>query len=321
MILPVSGNINYNRGQSFKGCVPFIRTKKNFSINTEYKSIDVHSADYIKYVYRLVKGWCKQTCEVNVETERLQDIVKDKEPCIFIMNHTRDQIKDINAAKFFNNLLYREYIYHNMAETCPRSKVMASKNYVSHAGDGGERLRWLGVVPVSTSLKTKTRKSENANTLKELTNQFANNEINLFLFPEGAFAAFTFLPLKYKFQAGAAYIIRNALETKDKVKVVPLCFAHKNDISAIHIGEALYISRQNENYYASRGNADSKFFNKDLAKIYKDNDKILLTDSGKALKYENVIPYISGVLMRNMECCTKDAKQDLKQSKSGVFIL
>ena len=313
----ISGITSYNnRGQSFGSSASFAKK----SINTAYKSIDVNSADYINYVYRLARGKCRQICEVNVESERLQNIVKDKEPCIFVMNHTWEQGKDINAAVFFNSLLYREYIYQNKTETCPRSKIMASKGFFMRAPDGGEQLRWLGVVPVNNSAK-ENRRVENAAMLKNITEQFARNEINLFLFPEGALAGLWFLPLKYKFQAGASYVIRKALEIKEKVKTVSLCFAHKKDLSAIHIGEPLYFSKRNGNYYATRGNVDSEFFDKKLSNLYDDKDEILLTEAGQSVGYKNVMPYISGILLDNMKCCAKEAKSDLKNSKPEVYTL
>ena len=222
MILPISGinNNNYYRGQSFKGSALL-------SNNTAsaYKKLDVNSADYIKYIYNRVKNWCKEVVEINVETGRLQKIVQSDEPYIFIMNHTTTQGRDINAAKFFNTLLYREYIYHSKAETCPRSKILANTGVLKKAKDGGKELEWMGVVPVYAGLADKDKQFKNASVIKNLAKQIIDGKTNLFIFPEGALAALTFLPMKYKFQPGVSAIIKKVLEVRDKIKVIPLGFA------------------------------------------------------------------------------------------------
>ena len=246
-------NNNYYRGQSFKGSALL-------SNNTAsaYKKLDVNSADYIKYIYNRVKNWCKEVVEINVETGRLQKIVQSDEPYIFIMNHTTTQGRDINAAKFFNTLLYREYIYHSKAETCPRSKILANTGVLKKAKDGGKELEWMGVVPVYAGLADKDKQFKNASVIKNLAKQIIDGKTNLFIFPEGALAALTFLPMKYKFQPGVSAIIKKVLEVRDKIKVIPLGFAHNKKESAIHIGDEVIFSKKDGNYFAGKGNADRK---------------------------------------------------------------
>ncbi len=316
MILPISGinNNNYYRGQSFKGSALL-------SNNTAsaYKKLDVNSADYIKYIYNRVKNWCKEVVEINVETGRLQKIVQSDEPYIFIMNHTTTQGRDINAAKFFNTLLYREYIYHSKAETCPRSKILANTGVLKTAKDGGKELEWMGVVPVYAGLADKDKQFKNASVIKNLAKQIIDGKTNLFIFPEGALAALTFLPMKYKFQPGVSAIIKKVLEVRDKIKVIPLGFAHNKKESAIHIGDEVIFSKKDGNYFAGKGNADSPFFDADLKTLWEDNDSIMLTESGKPVQISNVVPFISGILMKNLECCSKEAKQDLNKDDKKIY--
>ena len=318
MILPISNTSNntiYTGGQSFRALALLSSLDKN------YKRININSPDYIKYIYKLSKSMCSRVCEINVESMALQNIVKSNEPAIFIMNHTKNQAKDIDAAIFFNTLLYREYLYNGSAGNCPRSKIMASKGFVKRAGENGsEKLQWLGVVPVSASLK-KDGKNYNAVVLRDLINEFAENKINIFLFPEGALAALTFLPANYKFQPGVSSIVKKTLEKVGKVKVVPLGFAHNRDTSSIHIGEPIYFKKTNTGYTASRGNADSEFFDKSFAKFYPDVGETAITDNGKLVEANNIIPYISGILLKNLECCKKEAKQDLHNSKPKVYVI
>ncbi len=313
MILPVKQH--YNRGQSFKSSVPV--SKKAFSA-LNYKSIDKNSAEYIEYVYYLLKQMCRQTAEINVETGLLQEIADLKEPAIFIMNHTAQQVKDINAAKFFNALLYREYIYHKRAAGCPRSKIFANKNILKKQPDGGEQYKWLGVIPINAGIKSKG-KTENANIIRNVVKEIAENKINFFIFPEGSLAGLTFLPLKYKFQPGVSAIIKKVLEFKDRINVFPLGFAHNKKLSAIHIGKPVLFTKTGETYTAGRGNIDSDFFDKKLADMYSDSKELLLTENGRPVKQANAVPYISGILAKNLECCSKEAQKDLQTSSGRVF--
>ena len=318
MILPISNtsnNTRYTGGQSFRALALLSSIDKNC------KNININSPDYIKYIYKLSKNMCRQVCEINVESMALQDIVKSREPAIFIMNHTKNQSKDIDAAVFFNTLLYREYLYNGLAGNCPRSKIMASKGFVKRAGEGGaEKLQWLGVVPVSASLK-KDGKNHNAVVLRDLINEFSENKINIFLFPEGALAALTFLPANYKFQPGVSSIVKKSLEKVPKVKVIPLGFAHNNETSSIHIGEPVYFKKTNTEYSVTKGNANSEFFDKSLAEFYSGSDETIITDNGKPVEADKIIPFISGILLKNLECCTKEAKQDLHNSKPKVYVI
>lgn len=318
MILPISRleNRNYTKEQSFRGSA-LLPNKTT----PAYKKLEVDSVDYIKYIYQKFRKVCNEIFEINVETGKLQNIVHSDEPRIFIMNHTKNQSKDINAAKFFNTLLYREYLYQSKAKTCPRSKVLANTGVLRNTKDKGEELEWMGAVPINAGLGAKNNKSQNAVTLKKLTRDLIDGSINLFIFPEGALAALTFLPLRYKFQPGVSAIIKRILDEKEHIRVTPLCFAHSKKGSAIHIGDDIIFSKKEGKYYSSRGNADSKYFDTNLQKLYGENKDIVITENGQTVDSNRIVPFISGILMKNLECCTKEARQDLKNSNGEVFKL
>ncbi len=318
MILPISISENrfYTKGQSFKGSVPLLD-----KTIPAYKKLEVNSADYIKYIYQRLKKVCKEVVEINVETGKLQDIVHSDESRIFIMNHTKNQVKDINTAKFFNTLLYREYLYQSRAETCPRSRILTNIGVLQRTKDKGEELKWMGAVPINAGLGAKDNRSENAVTLKHLTKELIKGSINLFIFPEGALASLTFLPLKYKFQPGISAIIKRVLEEKEHIRVTPLGFAHNKKESAIHIGEDIVFSKTEGKYYTTRGNADSKYFDKNLYEFFGSKDRTVITENGQPVSTNKVVPFISGILMKNMECCTREAKDDLKHASGEVFKL
>ena len=319
MITRIETNTNYNyykRGQSFRASASFA----NKSVNTAYKSIDVNSADFIKYVFKKIKNMCNSPFEINVESGKIMDIVNSNEPHIFIMNHTRQQPKDINGAMFFNSLLYREYIYQNKANDCPRSKVFAGEGFLKRSNMPDE-LEFMGVIPINAKAENKSAKEKNRETIQNIVNELSEGKINFFIYPEGAMAIVPFLPLKYKFQPGVSAIIKRVLEKRDSIDVIPLTFAHDKTKSAIHIGEAVKFSKKNGQYYTNKGNSDSKFFDKKFENFYKDKDEILLTNNGQPVKTDDVVPFISGVLSENLDCCIKEAKNDLKHSNGKVYLI
>ena len=319
MITRIETNTNYNyykRGQSFRASASFA----NKSVNTAYKSIDVNSADFIKYVFKKIKNMCNSPFEINVESGKIMDIVNSNEPHIFIMNHTRQQPKDINGAMFFNSLLYREYIYQNKANDCPRSKVFAGEGFLKRSNMPDE-LEFMGVVPINAKAENKNAKEKNRETIQNIVNELSEGKINFFIYPEGAMAIVPFLPLRYKFQPGVSAIIKRVLEKRDSIDVIPLTFAHDKTKSAIHIGEAVKFSKKNGQYYTNKGNSDSKFFDKKFENFYKDKDEILLTNNGQPVKTDDVVPFISGVLSENLDCCIKEAKNDLKHSNGKVYLI
>lgn len=319
MITRIETNTNYNyykRGQSFRASASFA----NKSVNTAYKSIDVNSADFIKYVFKKIKNMCNRPFEINVESGKIMDIVNSNEPHIFIMNHTRQQPKDINGAMFFNSLLYREYIYQNKANDCPRSKVFAGEGFLKRSNMPDE-LEFMGVIPINAKAENKNAKEKNRETIQNIVNELSEGKINFFIYPEGAMAIVPFLPLKYKFQPGVSTIIKRVLEKRDSIDVIPLTFAHDKTGSAIHIGEAVKFSKKNDQYYTNKGNSDSKFFDKKFENFYKDKDEILLTNNGQPVKTDDVVPFISGVLSENLDCCIKEAKNDLKHSNGKVYLI
>ena len=178
----VNTNFNYNnRGQSFRASASFV----NKSVDAGFKKVDVNSADFIKYVYKKAKSMCYMPFEINVESGRILDIAQSNEPHIFILNHTTKQAKDINGALFFNSLLYREYIYQNKAETCPRSKILAGEGFLRRS-KMADKLEFMGVVPINAKAKDKSAKEKNRTSIQDIVEKLASGKINFFIFPEGA---------------------------------------------------------------------------------------------------------------------------------------
>ena len=319
MISPISiseNRNNYRRGQSFRASASFAKN----SINNTYKSIDVNSVDFIKYVYKRFRNMCERPFEINVESGRLMDIVNSEEPHIFIMNHTKHQPKDIEGAMFFNSLLYREYIYQNKAATCPRSKVFAAGGFLERSQRADE-YKFMGAIPVCATAKNQSAKEKNREAIQNVVNELSEGNINFFIYPEGSMALIPFLPLRYKFQPGVSAIIKRVLEKRDSINVIPLAFAHNKKGSAIHIGETVKLFKEDGKYYTNKGNSASKFFNKNSEKFYHGKNEVMLTNNGQPLEDNEVVPFISGILSENLDCCIKEAKNDLKHSGGKVYLI
>lgn len=307
---------DYRRGQSFRASASFV----DKSANKVFERIDTNSADFIKYAYKRTRSMCHFPFEINIESGRLLDIVNSDEPHIFILNHTTKQTKDINGALFFNSLLYREYLYNNKAQTCPRSKIFASDSFMKHSKIQDE-LKYLGVVPVYSRANDKLAKDKNKSAIQQIVEDIVAGKINFFIFPDGAMAILPFLPMKYKFQPGVSAIIKRVLDKRNSIKVVPLAFAHDKKGSAIHIGKTVEFKKEGEKYFTNQGNSESEFFNKNFKKFYEGKDNILITNKGETVTPNDIVPFISGVLSENLSCCIKEAKQDLKQSNGKVYLV
>ena len=311
---------NYKeREPYFYGKAPYFSRKIKPIESETYKTIDKNSEEYIKYVYSYCRNLFTDAFEVNVETNRLQEIVSSNEPALFIMNHTKNQIKDVRAAKFFNTLLYREYLYSSKGATCPRSRVLANKSVLKNQPDNGEFYEWLGVRPLKVGFKSD--KEFNRNILNTLIEEFINKKINLFLFPEGALTGIPFLPLGWKFQPGAASFVKKVLDVIDKIKVIPLAFAHSKKHTAIHIGEPVYFKKFEDSYISSSGNSQNKNFNKYLQKLFNDRENIFIKNDGVCVNSHEIVPYLSGLMMENLKACMKSAKEELKNIKPEVYDL
>ena len=311
---------NYNtREQTFRGCALFHKNSAKQIIDESYKKIDKDSPEFIRECYRFFRSTFNRPTEINVESERLMDIVNSQEGSIFIMNHTSKSIFDVFAAKFFNALLYREYLYKDVADKCPRSKVLANSKILAHKADGGEKYRWMGVLPLKVGLGDKNAKTENSKLMDKVAQEISENKTNLFVFPEGALLSLSFLPLKYKFQPGISAIVKRVLELKESVNVIPLGFAHNFKESSIYIGKPVKFSKEDGEYYASSGNINSLFADDKLVKFFSYHKSKKITENGNPIGKDKIVPYISGILSANLNCCKKEAEAALEHNDNKVY--
>lgn len=282
----------------------------------KFSNISENSPEYIKEMFKLGKALAKGLdVEINLKSKRISEIAESNESCIFIMNH--DNIdKDYAMLSIFNSLLNREYIRAGKTESCPRQKIIISKNIINAFS---KKLRPLaekiGLIGIDASV-FKADEMGNARKLIPTLKKFYNDKVHIFIFPEGHLNFFKHLDMKYKFQTGIAEIINKAAKTKERVKVVPLGFSYnnpKNSPVGIHVGKPIYFKKEGQDMLVTKGNINSKLASQEYVNFYKngmDKDGYKkITSEGKSIDAKDMPDYIAGILCENLKICRKESKR------------
>ena len=109
----------------------------------------------------------------------------------------------------------------------------------------------MGLIPVDASM-TDRRGDKNVVPVKSLILKFIHNKCNLFIFPEGNNSVYKNMTLEEKFQPGVAKIVKNILEVKESVRIVPLGLSYtrdKNNMGSVHIGDTILLRRKGNQIY------------------------------------------------------------------------
>lgn len=291
------------------------------SIDARYKklmSIKEGSEEYLETLFGLGEMCSrKKAVEINVESQRIKDIAKSNDSCIFIMNHD-NQKKDPALLTYFHALLAREYISNDKIADAPAIRVIMNEAILTTKNNKSRAImEKLGSVGIDASLFGADSK-KNARKLLPTIKEFVNNKTHLYIFPEGKMCAFKNLDLEYKFQTGIAETISKLTGAKKSVKVVPLGFAYnpkdKELLGSIHVGEPVYFKKQGQNILATKGNTDSPFASKAYANFFKkpniDNDGFnVITKEGVPVNGKDLPDYIAGILCENLKICREEAKK------------
>ncbi len=164
------------------------------------------------------------------------------------MNHD-NQKADPQMLGFFNTMLNEEYVVNDIAETCPRPRVILNEDILSTMNTKMRNIfEKLGSVGIDASLSG-GNKASNGRKMIQLMKEYIDGKSNIFIFPEGKNCIFKDRPLKERFQPGIASII-SRLNLKTDVSVVPLGFAYnkKNKLlAAIEIGEPIIFKKDVSN--------------------------------------------------------------------------
>lgn len=304
--------------------------------------LDINSPEYIKAVLELARFFCSAQpieTDINLSSRRLENIVNSNESCIFIMNHDY-QAQDPVLMSIFGVLLYENYLLLGKAAICPRPKILLNKDILTSKDKRHRQIyEALGAIGVDIGNRSFSEAKKNAKVLLPVIQDFCKNKNHIFIFPEGRRAAFKYLDLRKKFQAGVGHMVRTASKIKDRVKVVPLGFAfnlNKSEgqpLSSICIGEPVYFKRDGKKMFASVGNvsfdeaSDSykKFFyeNNPVYERFSDIPFTLITGNGAPVVDHTQPLYIADVLAENLQICRRIAINNLPKSslKDEIMIV
>lgn len=247
--------------------------------------------------------------EINIETNRLQEIAESKEPRIFVMNHD-NQKQDPKMLAFFNTLLNEEYISHGLAETCPRPRIILNEDIIRSMNRQNQTIfNKLGAVGIDANLYSADSMA-NAKTFISLLRDFINGKINIFIFPEGKNAAFKKNTLSQRFQLGVAEIVAKLTDKMPRVIVTPLAFAYgkKANPDSIYIGNDIVFTKQGKHFNTSIGNISSIHANPNYQQFFNGRENANLTDKGNPVEGKESAQYIGGIICENLRICKEHAQ-------------
>lgn len=290
-----------------------------------FSKVDRETSSYIKYLYNFSKKIGKnKEVEINLESQRLLDIVHSDESCIFIMNH-ENQKHDPKMLGILNTLLYGAYIKAGKSLTCPRPKILFNEA-ILQSMDINQRkiMEKFGAVGINASLFNK-QTNKNAGLMLSLLKDFANNKSHIFIFPEGKMVYFNNADLRYKFQTGIAEIVNAATKFKKDVKVMPVGFYYnknsKDFLGSIFLGEPIAFMQKDKKIFATKGNIDSEFSTKSYKDFFSEIDSTAIfkeiTEKGQSIKLKDIADYIAGILCENLRICMKEAEKQVPMKSLG----
>ena len=303
----------------------FFLKKHDSPIYNELMAAKVEMPEYIKAISKVSRLFStKKEIEINLESNRIQQIAASGKPHIFIMNHD-NQGKDPRMLAFFNTLLNEEYLRTGQASTCPRPKIILNRDILlSMNKDKRKVFEKLGAIPVDASIYS-TDKKGNAKQLITLMKGFIKGKSNIFIFPEGKNAAFKYASLQEKFQLGVAEMVAKLTDKLPEVSVTPIGFAYNKGLKSpgdsIYIGETIVFKKCADGVTASSGNISSSFARKSYKKFYENQENALITCHSVPVKGKEISEYIGGILCENLRICTEEAKAALPKKSFGDDII
>lgn len=292
----------------------FFNKNKHSQLYEQLLNTDPKSPEYITILNKISQICSNQKpVEINLESNRLEQIAHSKKPHIFIMNHD-NQSKDPKMLAFFNTLLNYVYIRNGVEETCPRPRIILNEDILLSMNKINRVIfEKLGAVGIDASLFGSNSQA-NARTFFKLIKEFLNNEINIFIFPEGKNAIRKKAPLSEKFQLGVAELVAKIADRMPEVRITPLGFAYgkKADADSIYIGETVVLKKLGEHIESSRGNISSPFAQPKYQDFFAGRDSAVLTDKSIPVEGRDIPKYIGGILCENLRICKEEAIDAIK---------
>ena len=303
----------------------FFSKKQNNEIYNELIKVDTKSPEYItslSKVSRLLST--RNEIEINLESGRIQNIVRTGKPHIFIMNHD-NQAKDPKMLAFFNTLLNEEYIKTGQAKTCPRPRIILNEDILLSMNKQNRQIfEKLGAVPIDASIYSADKKS-NSKQFFKLMREFLKGEVNIFIFPEGKKSAYKNIPLQEKFQQGVAEMVTKLADKLPEVNVTPIGFAYNKKLNSagdsLYIGKTIKFKKDGDSLIATSGNVSSNFARQNYKDYFSGVDEMPIMEKSVTVKGKELPEYVAGILCENLRICKEEAKLQLPKKSMGENII
>ena len=229
-------------------------------MNNNFVHINPESGEYVEELAKVGNSMGKQFVITNIEDKPLKDLSKSKNAAIFVMNHPNYH-KDKFTYMILNSMLNKMYVEEGRQATCPRPKIVASRNMLKLLGKKvGNIYQHLGLTEVDASLG-KRDNAFNAKSMRKLMREFVQNKSNIFIFPEGNNSAFKDKCLEEKLQSGIGEFVKTALKTKGRVRIVPVGIKYtkeKNSFGNIFIGKPIHLKQEGKDIIYTEGTSKKK---------------------------------------------------------------
>lgn len=230
------------------------------NLNKNFVNINPESAEYIEELAQVGNSMGKQFVITNIEDKPLKDLSKSKNAAIFVMNHPNYH-KDKFTYMILNSMLNKMYVEEGRQATCPRPKIIVSRNMLKLLGKKvGNIYKHLGLTEVDASLG-KRDNAFNAKSMRKLMREFVQNKSNIFIFPEGNNSAFKDKCLEEKLQSGIGEFVKTALKIKGKVRIIPVGIKYteeKNSFGNIFIGKPIHLKEEGKDIIYTEGTSKKK---------------------------------------------------------------
>ena len=290
-------------------------------------TVPIDSYGFMRYFHNYARKFCNnREVEINLEGNRLLDIAKSDEACIFIMSHENGK-KDPAMLGIIGTLLSGAYINLGKAASCPRAKIIVNEDILTCMNKMQRAIyKKFGAVGINANLFD-AGKGKNKDKMHKIISEFADNKSHVFIFPEGKMGMFKALDLKYKFQPGIAGIIRSALKQKENVKVIPVGFAYnnksKNFLGSIYIGKPVCFKQEGDFISVNNANIDLLTATANYKQYFGLNEENqssvkVISGNGVPIKGREQNLYIAGILCENLKICTNLAKNQVPEKSAGI---
>ena len=207
--------------------------------------------NYIDTWARLGNSTKEKTININIEDRRIEEIAKQKESTIFIMNHD-NVVRDKFIYPIVNSFLNYSYATLGKQQDCPRPYIVVSMNVIKNAGNNTMKkiFNKMGLIPVDADI-TSREVHRNIKPIRGLIDKFIVNKANIFIFPEGNNSIYKNKTLKEKFQIGFSKMLKQISDSKTSINIVPIGItypADRNCMGNLFIGETFKLARTNNSW-------------------------------------------------------------------------